>query len=147
MKVVLKGNVAGLGRRGDIVDVADGYSRNYLIPQGLAMRATAGTEREAELMRRVEQARDAKSRGAAQALATRLGAVPMVISARAGAEGRLFGSVTVTDIVGAAAAAGVEIERRSVMLPEPIKELGAHSVTVELHPDVKMAISVSVVPE
>ena len=147
MKVVLRNNVDGVGKRGDIVDVADGYGRNYLIPQGLAMRATPGVEREAEAMRRVEAQRDAKSREAAQDLANRLGAVPMVIAARASDEGKLFGSVTATEIVGAAEHAGVEIDRRTIQLDEPIKDVGDHSVTVILHPDVTMAINVSVIPE
>ena len=145
MKIVLRTNVDGLGKRGEVLDVADGYSRNYLIPQGLAMRANEGVEREAGAMRRVEQQRDAKSRDAANALAQRIGATPMVIAARASDEGRLFGSVGPSEIVGAAAHAGIEIDRRVVMMDEPIKELGDHSVTLELHPDVKMAISVSVV--
>lgn len=147
MKVVLRNAVDGVGKRGDIVDVADGYGRNYLIPKGLAMRATPGVEREAEAMRRVEAQRDAKSRAAAQDLANRLGSVPMVIAARSSDEGKLFGSVGVTEIVGAAAHAGVEIDRRTVQLDEPIKDLGDHSVTIILHPEVTMAISVSVIAE
>lgn len=147
MKVVLRSNVDGLGKRGEVLDVADGYSRNYLIPQGLAMRATPGVEAEAQAMRRVEEQRDTKSREAANALAQRIGATPMVIAARASDEGKLFGSVGVTEIVGAVGHAGIEIERSVVMMDEPIKEIGDHSVTLELHPDVKMAISVSVIPE
>ena len=145
MKIVLRSNVDGLGKRGDILDVADGYSRNYLIPKGLAMRATRGAEVQAEAMRRVEEQRDAKSRDAANALAQRLGATPMTIAARASDEGKLFGSVGATEIIDAAGAAGIEIERRFVQLDEPIKEVGDHSVTLELHPDVKMAISVAVI--
>lgn len=147
MKVILRDNVDGLGRRGEIVDVADGYSRNYLLPNGLAMRATKGAEREAEAMRRVEEQRDAKSRDAANALAQRIGATPMVIAARASDEGRLFGSVGISEIVGAMAHAGIEIDRRVVQLDEPIKEIGDHSVTLELHPDVNMAISVAVIAD
>ncbi len=145
MKIILRDNVDGLGRRGEIVEVADGYSRNYLIPQGLAMRATAGAEREAEAMRRVEEQRDSKSRDAANALAQRIGATPMTIAARASEEGRLFGSVGVSEIIGAAEHAGIQIDRHVVQMDEPIKTLGDHSVTLELHPDVKMAISVSVI--
>ena len=96
-------------------------------------------------MRRVEEQRDAKSRDAANALAQRLGATPMTIAARASDEGKLFGSVGATEIIDAAGAAGIEIERRFVQLDEPIKEVGDHSVTLELHPDVKMAISVAVI--
>lgn len=145
MKIILRDNVDGLGRRGEIVEVADGYSRNYLIPQGLAMRATAGAEREAAAMRRVEEERDAKLRDAASALAQRIGATPMVIAARASEEGRLFGSVGVSEIVATIAHAGIEIDRKVVQLDEPIKEVGDHSVTLELHPDVKMAIALAVI--
>lgn len=145
MKVVLRSNVDGLGKRGDIVDVADGHGRNYLIPKGLAMRATHGAEREAEVLRRVEAQRDAKSRGAAQEIANRLGALPMTIAARAGEEGRLFGSVGPTEIAGAAAQAGIEIDRRTVNLDDPIKEIGDHSVMVQLHPDVTVAVAVTVI--
>jgi len=145
MKIVLRSNVDGLGKRGEILDVADGYSRNYLIPQGLAMRATPGAEAEAEAMRRVEDQRNAKSRDAANALAQRLGTTPMTIAARASEEGKLFGSVGATEIVGAAAQAGIEIDRSMVVMDESIKEVGDHSVTLDLHPDVKMAISVAVI--
>ncbi len=145
MKIVLRSNVDGLGKRGEVLDVADGYSRNYLIPQGLAMRATPGAEAQAEAMRRVEEQRDAKSREAANALAQRIGATPMIIAARASDEGKLFGSVGVSEIVGAAEHAGIELDRSAVKLDEPIKEIGDHSVTLELHPDVNMAISLAVV--
>lgn len=147
MKVVLRTTVDGVGKRGDIVDVADGYGRNFLIAQGKAMRATPGAEREAEAMRRVEAQRDATSRAAAQDLANRMGSIPMVIAARSSAEGKLFGSVGVTEIVGAAEQAGVELDRRTVQLPEALKELGDHSVMLVLHPDVTMAINVSVVAD
>ena len=147
MKVVLRNNVDGVGKRGEVVDVADGYGRNFLIPQGLAMRATEGVEREALAMRRVEAQRDEKSRAAAQDLANRLGSVPMVIAARAHDEGKLFGSVGVSEIVGAAAHAGVEIERGVVALHAPLKEIGDHSVMLVLHPEVTMAINVSVVAD
>lgn len=147
MKIILRSNVDGLGKRGEILDVADGYSRNYLIPKGLAMRASEGAEREAQAMRRVEEQRDAKSRDAANALAQRIGATPMTIAARASEEGKLFGSVGITEIVGAAEHAGIELDRRAVELDEPIKELGDHSVTLNLHPDVKMAISLSVIAD
>lgn len=147
MKVVLRTTVDGVGKRGDIVDVSDGYGRNFLIPNGQAMRATPGAEREAEAMRRVEAQRDATSRAAAQDLANRMGSIPMVIAARASDEGKLFGSVGITEIVGAAEHAGVELDRRTVQLPEALKEIGDHSVMLVLHPDVTMAINVSVVAD
>ena len=98
-------------------------------------------------MRRVEDQRNAQSRDAANALAQRIGATPIVIAARASEEGRLFGSVSATEIVGAVAHAGIELDRRVVAMDEHIKELGDHSVTLELHPEVKMAISVSVISD
>lgn len=145
MKVVLRSNVEGFGNRGDVVEVADGYGRNYLIPKGLAMRANAGSEAEASAMRRVEAQREAKTIEAAQELAAKIGALPLTIAARTADEGRLFGSVGVTEILGAAAAAGVELERSSIKLDEAIKETGEHSVTVELHPEVQVALALSVV--
>lgn len=147
MRVVLRSNVDGLGKRGDVIDVADGHGRNYLIPQGLAMRSTAGAEREAEAMRRAESVRDEKDRSVADGLAARLGATPFTIAARASDEGKLFGSVGATDLVGAAAHAGIEIERSWIELDDPIKELGDHSVTIRPHPAVAVAVNVTVIPD
>ncbi len=147
MKVVLRSTVEGVGKRGDIVDVADGHGRNYLIPQGLAMRATPGVELEAQAMRRAEGIRDANDKAAADAIAARLGSTPLTIAARASDEGRLFGSVGVTEVIGAAAQAGIEVERKWVDLDEPIKETGDHSVTVRIHPLVAVAVNVTVIAD
>ena len=147
MKVVLRSTVEGLGKRGEIIDVSDGHGRNYLIPKGLAMRATDGVERESVAMRRVENQRDTANREAAQELANRIGATPFTIAARASDEGRLFGSVGPNEIVGAAAHAGITIDRRVVEMEEPIKEIGDHSVTIVLHPEVTLAISVAVIAD
>lgn len=147
MKVVLRNTVDGVGKRGDIVEVSDGYGRNYLIPQGLAMRATTGVEREAEAMRRAEGVRDAKSLASAQEIAARIGSTPLTIAARASDEGKLFGSVGAADIVGAFGQLGIEVERRWVELDDPIKELGMASVTVRPHTDVAAAVSVTVIAD
>ncbi len=147
MKLVLRSAVEGLGKRGDIVDVSDGHGRNYLIPQGLAMRATEGVRREAEAMRRAADLRDAKDRGVAEAIAAKLGSTPLTIAARASDEGRLFGSVGISEIVAAIEHGGNEIERRWIELDEPIKELGDHSVTIRPHPDVAVAVPVAVIAD
>jgi large subunit ribosomal protein L9 len=145
MKVVLRSDVDQVGKKGDIVDVADGYARNYLVPKALAFPATAGVEAQATAMRRGRDLRDASDRSAAQEIATTL--VPRVITltARAGAEGKLFGSITTTDVAEAVAAqTGVELDRRKLHLDEPIKSVGTHLVPVKLHADVEFPITVEV---
>lgn len=145
MKLILRTDLDGLGKRGDIVDVAPGYGRNYLLPRGYALRATEGAVEQAAKMRRARDLRDAHDREAAQTIATRL--VPKVIEIRAksGTEGRLFGSVTVADIVEAVRdQTGVALDRRQVT-SEPIKTLGQHMVTAKLHGDVSFPITVEIV--
>ena len=146
MKVILRSDVDGLGKRGDIVDVADGYGRNYLLPRGLAFVATAGAVDQAAKMRRARDLRDAADREAAQTIATTLVPKIITITAKAGAEGRLFGSVTTADVVDAVREqTGVELERRQLD-SEPIKSVGQHTVTAKLHSDVSFPITVDVVP-
>ena len=148
MKVVLRSDVETLGRKGDLLDVSDGYARNYLMPRGLAMRATKGVVRQSESMRRSRVARDARDRDAAQAVADQLGARPIELKVRAGEGGRLFGSVTAIDIADAVQAqAGITIDRRHLSLPEPLKELGPAEVPLRLHPDVEVALAIDVVTE
>ena len=148
MKVVLRSDVDTLGEKGDIVDVADGYARNYLVPRGLAMRATKGVVDQAASMRRNRDAKVARDREAAQALAAQLTVTRVEVRARAGEGGRLFGSVTNADIADAIAAqTGVTIDRRSLQLDEPIKELGPHELGAKLHADVTVTIGVDVVAE
>ena len=145
MRIVLRADVDNVGKKGDIIDVADGYARNYLFPKGQAIKATAGIESQAGAMRRSRDLRDAKDREAGETIARKL--VPMVIKlqARAGGEGKLFGSITSQDIVTAVAdQAGVELERRKVHLDEPIRTLGTHEVPVKLHSDVQFRITVDV---
>lgn len=148
MKVVLRDDVENVGRKGDLLEVADGFARNYLVPRGLAMKATKGGVQQAEAMRRNREAREARDREAAQALADQLTGRRIEVRARAGEGGRLFGSVTAADIVGAVRAqTGVDVDRRNTQLSEPLKELGAVDVPVKLHADVEVTLSVDVVAE
>jgi large subunit ribosomal protein L9 len=147
MKLVLRSDVNGLGKRGDLIDVADGYARNFLIPGGQAIAATPKIEDQAKSMRRSRDVKDARDREGAETVARKL--VPMVIkiSARAGPEGRLFGSVTTQDVVEAVLEqAGVVLERRRVVAGETIRSVGTHEVGVRLHPEVEFRITVEVVP-
>lgn len=146
MKLLLRADVDGVGKRGDLVDVADGYARNYLVPKGFALVATPGMEAQADQMRRARMLKDAADRSAAEEIAKVL--VPSVISvsAKSGPEGRLFGSVTAVDIVKAVEAqTGIEIDRKALDLTEPIKATGSHSVPTRLHADVQFQITVEVV--
>ncbi len=146
MRVILRTDVSELGKRGDILDVADGYARNYLVPKGLAMKATEGAASQAASMRRARDLRDAQDRAAAETLATTLVPQVITVTARAGTEGRLFGSVTAADISSAIEAqTNVQIDRRKLVLPEPIKSLGTHTVPVKLHADVEFPVTVDVV--
>jgi large subunit ribosomal protein L9 len=147
MRIVLHDRVTGLGNRGDVVDVSDGYARNYLIPSGLGHRATPGVEAQAEAMRRSWQQKNAQQREAAQQIAKVLVARPVEIAVRAGGEGRLFGSVTTADIAHAVQTQiGIELDRRVLVVDDPIKSLGSHTVRAKLHPEVEFPVTVNVVP-
>lgn len=146
MKIVLRDDVENLGRKGDVVDVADGYARNYLVPRGLAMKASKGVVAQAESMRRNRAARDSREREAAEATAGAISSIRLEIPARAGEGGKLFGSVTSADVVEALQAQhGIEVDRRKVGLDEPVKEIGEIEVVVTLHPDVAATLTVAVV--
>jgi large subunit ribosomal protein L9 len=149
MKIVLREDVETLGRKGDLLEVADGYARNYLVPRGLAIKATKGVVAQAEAMRRNREAREVRDRAAAEELATRLVADGRLsITARAGEGGKLFGSVTSADIAAALEERiGVGVDRRNVMLDDSIRELGEVEVTVRLHADVAVPIVVAVVAQ
>jgi large subunit ribosomal protein L9 len=146
MRIVLHETVPGLGNRGDLLDVADGYARNSLIPKGLAQQASPGVEAQAAAMKRNWQMRNAKEREAAEEIARVLVSKPIEVSARAGSEGKLFGSVTSADLAEAIEAqTGVLIDRKMIDLGESIRSVGAHSVTVKAHHDVEFPIMVTVV--
>jgi large subunit ribosomal protein L9 len=146
MKVILRNDLDGLGKRGDIVDVADGYGRNYLLPRGLAFLATPGAVDQAARMRRARDLRDTQDREAAQTIATTLVPKIITITAKAGTEGRLFGSVTSTDVAEAVREqTGIQLDRRQLET-EPIKSVGQHTVTAKLHTAVSFPITVEVVP-
>jgi large subunit ribosomal protein L9 len=146
MKVVLRDDVENVGVKGDVVDVAPGYARNFLVPRGLAIPASTGVVRQAEAMRRNRTAREQRLREAAEAVAARLAGQTVEVRVRAGEAGKLFGSVTNADLAEAIATAlGVEVDRRAIDLAEPIKELGEFAVVVRLHADVTPAVAISVV--
>jgi large subunit ribosomal protein L9 len=148
MKVVLRADVDNVGKKGDVLEVADGFGRNYLVPKGLALVASKGVAAQAAAMRRSRDVRDARDRESAEAVARDLVATVIRIPAKAGAEGRLFGSVTAADVVDAVQAqAGVELDRRRLHLADPIKSLGTHEVPVKLHTDVEFLVTVEVVAQ
>jgi large subunit ribosomal protein L9 len=148
MRIVLRDDVEKLGQKGDVVDVADGYARNYLVPRGLAIKAEDGVVRQAEAMRRNRSARDLRDREAAQELAQRLTGRTVSVPARAGEGGKLFGSITAADIATAVQAQlGVEIDRRRLGLEEPLKELGTVELPLRLHADVVATLTIDVVAQ
>ena len=145
MKVILRSDLDRVGKRGDIIDVADGFGRNYLLPRGLAFPASDGAVDQAAKMRRARDLRDASDREAAQTIASTLVPKVITISAKAGSEGRLFGSVTAADVAAAVSEqTGVELDRKHLEA-DPIKSLGQHTVTARLHSDVSFPITVEVV--
>jgi large subunit ribosomal protein L9 len=148
MKVILRADVPDLGKRGDILDVADGFARNYLVPKGMAMNASDGAKAQANAMRRARDLRDAQDRSAAEEVATTLVSKVVTLTARAGSEGKLFGSITSTDIANAVEAqTGVVLDRRKLELDEPVKTLGTHVVSVKLHSDVEFPVTIEVLAE
>ena len=145
MRVVLRADVDSLGKKGDIIDVADGYARNFLIPRGTAIKATKGVDKQAAQMRRSRDLKDAQDRSAAEVVARTLVPAVIKVSAKAGAEGKLFGSVTAADLVQAVSEqTGVVLDRRKVHLEEPIRSVGTHEVPVKLHADVEFRVTVEV---
>jgi large subunit ribosomal protein L9 len=146
MRIILRADVDRLGNKGDLLDVADGYARNYLMPRGLALAATTGAVAQAESMREARSRRDAADRESAEAVRDRLASSVVRIPAQSGTDGRLFGSVTAADVADAIVAQmGVELDRKRLHLDEPIRALGVHDVTLRLHPEVEAHVSVEVV--
>ncbi len=147
MKVILKEDLPKLGRTGDIVTVSDGYGRNYLLPRGLADLASSRSLKEVEHQKKVIQARLERQRQESQDLARRLETVTCTLARRVGEEDKLFGSVTARDIEGALQSHGIVVDRRKILLEEPIKRLGEYTVPVKLHPEVTGMVKVIVVAE
>lgn len=145
MKLILTQEVGGLGAPGDVVDVAAGYGRNYLIPRGFAMRWTRGAQKEIELIKRARSVREIRGLDDAKSVAGQLGSLTVRLKRRAGQNGRLFGSVGPADIAEAVrAAGGPELDRRRIEVPDPIKTLGSHQVRVRLHPEVSANVAVDI---
>jgi large subunit ribosomal protein L9 len=147
MKVILQKPVDKLGVPGDVVDVADGYARNYLMPRGLAVRASKGGVKHVESLKRAHSTKVSQAQAEAQEVADRLTASPIKVRARVGEEGRLFGSVTAAELAEEIERqTGVKVDRRDVRLDEPIRSVGVHQVTVHLFTDVDPAVPVEVEP-
>jgi large subunit ribosomal protein L9 len=147
MKLILTQEVAGLGGPGDVVEVKDGYGRNYLMPRGAAIRWTPGGEKQVSSIRRGREVREVRDLGQAKEIQEQLQALKVELPVRAGDGGRLFGAVTVADIVEAVGkAGGPKVDKRRIEIGQPIKTVGAHQVVVRLHPDVAATVSVEVVP-
>ena len=147
MEVILREHVDNLGRRGDLVKVADGYARNYLLPRKMALLATAGNKKVIEREREKFEAKEAEEQKVAQAVADRLGSVEIEIARKVGETDALFGSVTNADVAEALTAKGFDVDRRKIQLHEPIKKLGEYTVPVKLHRDVIVPLKVKVVAE
>jgi large subunit ribosomal protein L9 len=147
MEVILREHVENLGERGDIVKVANGYARNYLLPRNLALAVTEANKRQIERERKVVEAREAEEKSGAEALARRITGTEIAIARRVGETETLYGSVTANDIAEALAASNIEIDRRRIQLEEPIKQLGEFHVPIRLHRDVTAEVLVRVVRE
>jgi large subunit ribosomal protein L9 len=147
MEVILRQYVEHLGKRGDIVKVAAGYARNYLLPRKLALPATDGNKRHVERERKIMEVKEADEKSQAQAIASRIEAIDVVITRRVGETDQLYGSVTSADIAEFLKSKGFEIDRRKLILPEPIKTVGTHPVPLKLHRDVTVTIKVQVAKE
>jgi large subunit ribosomal protein L9 len=145
MKLILTQEVSGLGAPGDVVDVAPGYGRNYLIPRGFAMGWSRGAEKQIELIKRARSAREIRGVEDAKVVAGQLEGLQVRMRRRAGNSGRLFGSVGSADIAAAVReAGGPELDRRRIEVPDPIKTVGSHQVRVRLHPEVSAAVDIEI---
>ena len=146
MKVILRSDIDQLGKRGDIVEVRDGHARNYLLPKGLAIRASEGAVAQAAAMRRARDLRDAADREAAQTVASALVPKVITLTVKTGAEGRLYGSVTASDVAEAVEAqTGIVVDRKRLTMPEHIKQTGEYHVMAKLHGEVEFPITIDVV--
>jgi large subunit ribosomal protein L9 len=146
MKLILTQEVSGLGAPGDVVEVKDGYGRNFLIPRGFAIRWTKGGERTVDSIKAARSTREVRDLDHAQEIKAKLEGTTVQLPVRAGAGGRLFGAVTVGDIAGAISQAGAQVDKRKIIVGNPIKSLGTHQVIVKVHDDVDATVNVNVVP-
>ncbi len=147
MKLILKADVKDVGRMGEMITVKDGYARNFLLPKGLAIEANPKNIKALEHEKRKIQDLARKVKAGAQDLASRISAMTVTIKAKAGEEDKLFGSVTAMDIAEAVKQEGVEIDKKRILLDEPIKRLGSYTVHVKIHPEVTSQLRIEVVPE
>ena len=145
MKLILTQEVTGLGAAGDVVEVKDGYGRNYLIPRGFGIRWTRGGEKTIESIKKARDARSVRDADHAAEVKARLEGSTYNVKVRAGDGGRLFGAVTAADIAAAITEAGASVDKRTIMVDKPIRSLGAHTVTVKVHDDVEAQVSLNVV--
>ena len=147
MKLILTQEVTGLGAPGDVVEVKDGYGRNYLVPRGLGIRWTRGGEKTVESIKAARSSRAVRDHDHAAQIKAKLEAAPVSVKVRAGEGGRLFGAVTVAEIAGALAeTSGEQVDKRTIVVDNPIKSLGAHEVSVKLHDEVSAKVSLNVIP-
>jgi large subunit ribosomal protein L9 len=147
MKLILTQEVTGLGAPGDVVEVKDGYGRNYLVPRGLGIRWTRGAEKTVESIKAARSSRAVRDHDHADQIKAKLESAPVNLQVRAGESGRLFGAVTINDVAAAlTAAAGEDLDKRTIAIANPIKALGSHEVTVKLHDDVAATVTLNVVP-
>ena len=147
MDIILREHVEHLGARGEIVKVADGYARNYLLPRKLALLATEGNKKRVERERKIAEAREAEERAASEAIATRLSALELTFTRRVGETEQLYGSVTSGDIADALKTKGFDVDKRKILLPDALKALGEVTVPVKLHRDVTAQLKVTVAKE
>lgn len=147
MRLILTADVADLGNRGDVVDVAEGYARNYLLPRKKAMKASESALQRASAVRETRIAEENKAKEDAEAIASQLVGSRVVIAAPAGDEGQLYGSVTVADVAeGIKRFTGIELDKGSIALAEPVKAIGLHEIHVKLHADIQFPITLDVIP-
>ena len=147
MKVILKEDVKNLGMMGQIVNVSDGYARNYLVPKGLAVEANMKNIKYLEHTKRIINEKAKRIKNSAQELADKISKMNLVIKAKAGEEGKLFGSVTTMDISELLKNEGIEIDKKKILLDEPIKRLGTYSVNLKIHPEISTQLNIEVIQE
>lgn len=147
MKLILTADVPTLGQKGDVVDVSDGYGRNYLLPRRKAMRATEGAVRTADELRRAREETERQTKEVAEKLAGQLVGTRVVLAAQAGDEGKLYGSIGLADVVeGIRKFTGIEVDRKTVLMGDPIRAIGLHQIQIHLHPEVEFPITLDVIP-